>query len=108
MVVLVVVMGMLSGALDAGGPAAASADGGWADGGAKAEKPLNRFQDLSPAEPSDAGTIDPDVEEKGPNSKLQSTSIVVSGGVSLGSYQAGLLHLYTQYLLAHKNQVAKV
>jgi hypothetical protein len=32
---------------------------------------------------------------------LSSASLVVSGGVSLGSYQAGFLHYYTQYLLLH-------
>jgi hypothetical protein len=30
---------------------------------------------------------------------------VVSGGVSLGSYQAGFLHYYTQYLLTHGRYV---
>ncbi|MBI5508648.1 MAG: patatin-like phospholipase family protein [Deltaproteobacteria bacterium] len=29
--------------------------------------------------------------------------LTVSGGVSLGSYQAGFLHYYTQYLLAHRD-----
>lgn len=36
---------------------------------------------------------------------LSSASLVVSGGVSLGSYQAGFLHYYTQYLLVHGRYV---
>jgi predicted acylesterase/phospholipase RssA len=39
---------------------------------------------------------------------LSSASLVVSGGVSLGSYQAGFLHYYTQYLLAHGRYVRQV
>ncbi|MFL5320129.1 MAG: patatin-like phospholipase family protein, partial [Myxococcaceae bacterium] len=40
--------------------------------------------------------------------KVQPTAIVVSGGVSLGAYQAGLLHYYTQYLLQHRQAVGKL
>jgi predicted acylesterase/phospholipase RssA len=39
---------------------------------------------------------------------LSSASLVVSGGVSLGSYQAGFLHYYSQYLLAHGRYVRQV
>jgi len=39
---------------------------------------------------------------------LSSASLVVSGGVSLGSYQAGFLHYYSQYLLAHGHYVRQV
>lgn len=31
--------------------------------------------------------------------------VVVSGGVSLGSYQAGFLHYYTQFMLAHGRSI---
>lgn len=37
-----------------------------------------------------------------------SAALVVSGGVSLGAYQGGFLHYYTQFLLAHSNAVANV
>ncbi|HEY7372623.1 MAG TPA: hypothetical protein VIF57_10725 [Polyangia bacterium] len=36
-----------------------------------------------------------------------SAALVVSGGVSLGSYQGGFLHYYTQFLLAHRRAVTE-
>lgn len=49
-----------------------------------------------------------DAALKSLTTRLQPTAIVVSGGVSLGSYQAGLLHYYTQYLLQHRIAVGRL
>lgn len=38
----------------------------------------------------------------------QPTAIIISGGVSLGSYQAGLLHYYTQYLLQQRKSIERL
>jgi predicted acylesterase/phospholipase RssA len=83
-------------------PVRAAVDAGSLDATVDAGSPAL----ITPVLDGGQGGLDRDSNQL--SSTLQSTTIVVSGGVSLGSYQAGLLYLYTQYMLAHRAQIAKI